>query len=242
MITFAVPFEESTALLERTLGSVLGQTAAGWKLLVCDDGVDPLTKPQVESLNDPRVQYVKNTSHLGTIANANQCLDLATTELVTLLRAGDLLLPHYAEHMESALANSENAVAAFCRATKSEMAWCIPRFFKRLFKPLSKRPTALKNERALEFLRKKGHVVGPTACYRKPVLGSYRFTLGKNQQELWTRLVEAGHTVLYTPETAYSLRSKVPKDTGWETSSSRSASGAHALLKERFKGPLISQP
>ncbi len=213
MITFAIPFDGDTACLEKTLASVLGQTKSAWKLIVCDDGNAPVTKPQVESLTDSRVRYVKNPHRLGRLANANQCFDLAETELVTLLRAGDLLLPHYASHMESVLADSKSAVLGICQTTlinaQGKPVWPLSGFFRKLFRPLFNGPRALKGKAATQSLRESRWV--PTACFRKSVLGNYRFSISKNEEELWTRLLHAGHTFIWSPEVAYAAR-QAPKE------------------------------
>ena len=57
------------------------------------DGVAEL----VAGFGDPRIAYRANDATLGITANWNRCLDLADTELVTLLHADDQLGPEYSD-------------------------------------------------------------------------------------------------------------------------------------------------
>src|SRR5262245_61189654 len=116
-ITFAIPFYTGGEYLRCAVESVLRQTRPDWELLVCDDaGPEPGTEALLRSFADARVRYVRNEANLGMIGNWNQCLDLARTDLVTLLHADDALLPGYADLMVKAAAGHPRAAAFFCAA------------------------------------------------------------------------------------------------------------------------------
>src|SRR4051812_27167102 len=103
-ITFAVPYYRGLAYLRRAIESVFAQHSPDWKLIVVDDGSDEPAEALVQQFPDPRVSYLRNTATLGMAGNWNRCLDLAQTNLVTVLHADDELLPNYVQLMAAAAA------------------------------------------------------------------------------------------------------------------------------------------
>src|SRR5437868_3244891 len=139
-ITFAVPFYAGTEYLRRALDSVRRQTIADWCLLVCDDhGPEAGAEELVRSYGDGRMRYHRNATNLGMAGNWNRCLDLAATDLVTLLHADDELLPHYAAVMLGAAAARPGAAALFCEArtigADGRDCLSLPDLFKRVLRP-----------------------------------------------------------------------------------------------------------
>ena len=111
-ITFAVPFYENLAFLGQAIESVLRQSRDDWDLILVDDNPrDQGARQLIDRYNDSRIRYFKNTQNLGLAGNWNRCLDLAETDLVTLLHADDVLTETYAELMiSSALKYPEAAL------------------------------------------------------------------------------------------------------------------------------------
>src|SRR5262245_21930060 len=116
-ITIAIPFYKGLDYLARAIASVFAQTVADWSLVVVDNGGEAATPSFMERFNDARVRYVRNPTNLGMAGNFNRCLDLAETELVTLLHHDDELEPSYAARMLKAAADYPTAAAFFCQAT-----------------------------------------------------------------------------------------------------------------------------
>src|SRR5262249_13913005 len=95
-ITLAIPFYSGLAFLRRALDSVVRQTLADWQVVVSDDASpDAEARELVASYRDGRMRYCRNPVNLGMAGNWNRCLDLAETDLVTLLHADDELLDNY---------------------------------------------------------------------------------------------------------------------------------------------------
>src|SRR5712671_2433445 len=89
LITVAIPFYKGHAYLRAAIESVLRQTSSAWRLVVCDDGLEPMTRELVESFGDTRIRYLKNERNLGMAGNWNRCLDVVDTDLVNLLHNDD---------------------------------------------------------------------------------------------------------------------------------------------------------
>src|SRR5437762_3520341 len=110
-ITLAIPYYRGLDYLRRAIESVVRQTSSNWRLLVIDDGSDEPAESTVAHFREPRVGYLRNTSTLGMAGNWNRCLDLAQTDLVTILHADDELLPNYVQLMATADQEVADAVA-----------------------------------------------------------------------------------------------------------------------------------
>jgi glycosyltransferase involved in cell wall biosynthesis len=213
-LTFAIPFYQGRALLQRAIASVLHQKDPSWQLLVCDDcGPEPGTAELVRSYADPRIRYHRNERNLGMAGNWNRCLDLAATDLVNLLHADDELLDNYAGLMLGAAQQYPHAAAFFCRARiideHSRPCFSFPDFVKRFLLPRSGGTLRLRGRRAVEALLRGDFIMCPTVCYRKSVLRSRRFSFAWKQVqdlEFFIRLLLDGDLLVGLPEVAYAYR------------------------------------
>jgi len=213
-ITLAIPYYSGREYLEQTIGSVKCQTSPSWRLLICDDcGPGPAIDTLVARHLDPRVRYVRNEANLGMAGNWNRCLDLAETDLVTLLHADDELLEGYCQLMENAAGLYPQAAAFFCLAKvideRGGGRFSFPDFVKRFLLPGGSGPVILKGHQALTALLRGDFIMCPTVCYRKSVLGSRRFDPSwKSAQdlELFTRLLLQGETIVGLRTVAYAYR------------------------------------
>jgi GT2 family glycosyltransferase len=211
-ITFAIPYYSGTAYLARAIESVLTQDDDAWHAIVVDDGPEPGVEPLVRSYSD-RIAYVRNPRNLGIGGNFNRCLDLATTELVTVFHADDELMPGYCRTLRAAAGRHPEAAAVFCRAQIIGPDHA-PRFsladvVKERIHPSPRREIALAGEPGLRALLRANFIVAPTLCFRKPALRDrrfperYKFVL---DWELTSRLILDGDTVVGIPERCYRYR------------------------------------
>jgi hypothetical protein len=212
-LTFAIPYYSGLGYLEKAVASVFAQTRPGWRLLVCDDGNDPEAEALVRARRDDRVAYHRNERNLGMAANWNRCLDLAATDLVTLLHADDELLPGYADTMLDVAGRNPDAVAFFCAAhvidEHGRACFSFPDAFKRLLVPSARGAFILKGEPALQALLRGNFIMCPTLCYRKSRLAPRRFDPGwKMAQDLrlTAGLLLDGETLVGDPRVAYAYR------------------------------------
>jgi glycosyltransferase involved in cell wall biosynthesis len=183
-ITFAIPFYRGVDHLERAVRSVVNQTIGEWRLLVVDDGGTDGAGAQalVDRLDDGRASY-RRFENAGLAGNWNRCLDLATTDLVTILHGDDELLPHYGDVVVAAHERHRDATAVWCRVAIVDDAgrpvFSLPDAYKRVLAPRRRASDSgdalLRGDGGLASLLRGNHVFCPTLCYRRSALGTVRF-------------------------------------------------------------------
>jgi glycosyltransferase involved in cell wall biosynthesis len=213
-LTIAIPFYTGGSYLQRAIASVRRQTSAAWQLFICDDcGPEPGIAELVHSYRDPRITYHRNERNLGMAGNWNRCLDLAATDLVSLLHADDELLKGYVDLMTRAADHHPRAVAFFCSAriidARGRVRFSLPDFVKRFLIPPSSGPLALTGRSAVEALLRGDFIMCPTLCYRTSILGARRFAADwkfAHDLEFLTRLLLEGETLVGLAKAAYAYR------------------------------------
>jgi glycosyltransferase involved in cell wall biosynthesis len=211
-ITFAVPYYRGLDYFARAVASVTRQTAPDWRLLVCDDSPGGEAGPVLD-LRDERVRYVRNERTLGMAGNWNRCLDLADTDLVTLLHADDELLPDYTRVLRAGAARYPACAALFCGARvigpDGAPVFSLVDWVKRVLQPAGDAPRRLKGPRALARLLRVNSIMCPTVCYRRSVVGLRRFdSRWKCALDLafFARLLAEGAELVGLPTVAYAYR------------------------------------
>ena len=179
-LTFAIPFYRNIEYLRRAIDSVRAQSVDTWSVVVRDDaGPEPAARDLVLGYGDERITYVRNDENLGLGGNWNRCLDLAPTELVTLLHADDELLPEYAAVAAAAHQEFPSAVAVYPRAriidADGRNVFSAPDFAKRVLESRSRR-VVLGGEPGLRTLMRGQTVFCPALCYRKSRVGASPFS------------------------------------------------------------------
>lgn len=215
LVTFAIPFYTGIPYLARALRSIVAQDDPSWEAVVCDDGPEQGVEEVVRSFGEGRVRYERNPKNLGMAGNFNRCLELATTELVTVLHGDDELMPSYGGTMRAAAERHPEAAALFCRAQIIDEHGA-PRFSLTdvvkdvLISPGSaSRELVLAGEPGVRALLRGNFIVAPTLCFRKAVLGSRRFPEGVKfvmDWELTTKLLLDGDTLIGLPARCYRYR------------------------------------
>jgi glycosyltransferase involved in cell wall biosynthesis len=214
-LTFAVPFYRNTAYLRHTLDSIVAQTEPRWRAVVIDDaGPEPEASAVVASYADARIGYVRNDDNLGLGGNWNRGLDVATTDLVTILHADDELEPSYAEVALAAHARHPDAVAVHCRAriigTRGNPVFSLPDVVKRWGRPYTGgRDLVSRDDAGLAALLRVNVIVCPTLCFRRSRLDGRRFD-GRwgmvLDLDLVARLLLDGDTLVGVPDVAFRYR------------------------------------
>ncbi len=213
-ITFAIPFYTGIPYLARTLQSIVAQEDDGWEAVVCDDGPEAGVEEVVRSFGAGRVRYERNPHNLGMAGNFNRCLEIATTELVTVLHGDDELMPTYVGTLRAAAARHPTAAALFCRALIIDEQGA-PRFSLTdavkdvLINPAPRDELMLHGEPGVRALLKGNFIMAPTLCFRKAVLTDRRFPLGVKfvmDWELTTKLLLDGDTLVGLPDRCYRYR------------------------------------
>ena len=213
MITFGIPYYSGRDYLVRAIKSVLAQQDVDWQAVVCDDGPDETVEQLVREAGEGRVRYVRNPKNLGMAGNWNRCIDIAETDLVTLLHGDDELLPVYGASIVAALGRDPRAAAAFCRydviGPKSEHVFSLTDHVKALINPARRTETVLAGEAGMRKLVRANFIAAPSLCYRKSVLGerrfasTYKFVL---DWEMTTRFLLDGDEIVGIPTVALHYR------------------------------------
>ncbi|RIL05712.1 MAG: hypothetical protein DCC71_09445 [Proteobacteria bacterium] len=221
--TFAIPFYRGLGYLGEALASVRAQRRDDWRCLVLDEQVEPGAAELVRSLGDARIEHRANPRCLGMVANWNLGLDLATTELVTLLHGDDRLLPDYADVIAELADAHPRAVALACDAEivdgAGRRAFSFPDWVKRRFVPAGE-PWRLAGEPGLAALARADFVMCPTVAWRRPVLGLRRFAAGWKQVQdldLLATLLLDGDEIVGTRRRAYAYRRHAASATSQQT-------------------------
>ncbi|HWB07765.1 MAG TPA: glycosyltransferase family 2 protein [Pirellulales bacterium] len=213
-ITLAIPYYSNLGYLRRAIESVVRQRDDSWKLIVCDDGEQSEeTEHVVLGFRDARMAYHRNPRRLGMAANWNRCLDLAESDLVTLLHADDELLPNYTATMRETAYRHPRACALFCETDvigeNGRRLASLPELVKRVLRPAKGRAIELSGREGVKALLRGNFIMCPTLCYRKALLGPRRFCdRWRMVQDLdfTTGLLLEGESLLGIPTTAYRYR------------------------------------
>lgn len=95
-----LPFYGPSDQFEEAVRSVLAQSHRDFRLLCVDDHYPSLApRDWLLSLDDPRVEYVRNAQNLGVAGNFARCLELAEADWFVMMGGDDIMLPGYLEAM-----------------------------------------------------------------------------------------------------------------------------------------------
>jgi glycosyltransferase involved in cell wall biosynthesis len=213
-VTIAIPFHRGRAYLRAAIESVLGQQDQAWRLLVVDDSAGAEGAFEVVAeIGDPRIVLHRNPQNLGMVANWNRCLDLAESDLVTLLHADDRLLPNYVGLMRGLAVRHRDAAAFFCAAriidASGNAHFSFADAIKRVFVPSVGDEIPLRGRASLAALMRGNFIMCPTLCYRKSLLAGERFAEEWRQVqdlEFTARLLLEGRSLVGSTERAYAYR------------------------------------
>ena len=212
-LTVAIPFYRDRDYLIQAIESVFAQEELHWQLLVVDDGgIDQGVEEWVASREDSRLRYHRNPGNLGMVRCWNTCLDLADTELVTLLHADDRLMPGYVGLMLELAARHPTSAAFCCEAEivdeGGERTFSLADAVKSFYRPAGA-AIVLEAEAGLQALMAGTFIMCPTLCFRLGVLDRRRFSdEWKQVQDLafTSDLLLSGDTIVCSRAKQYAYR------------------------------------
>jgi glycosyltransferase involved in cell wall biosynthesis len=213
-VTIAIPFHRGRDYLRVAIESVLAQESPDWKLLLVDDsGGDDDAGEVAAAYDDARLVVHRNPANLGMVASWNRCLELAESDLVTLLHADDRLEPGYVALMTRLALLHRDAAAFFCGAriidAEGRARFSFADSIKRVFVPGGDEAIMLSGRAAVRSLMRGNFIMCPTLCYRKSALAGERFSPDWKQVqdlEFTTRLLMDGRKLVGVREEAYAYR------------------------------------
>ena len=106
LVSIVLPTYNRSALIRRSIQSVLCQTESRFELIVVDDASSDDTRTVVEAIDDPRVCYVRQETNRGPGAARNEGIRRARGSLVAFQDSDDEWLP---EKLEKQVATLEAA-------------------------------------------------------------------------------------------------------------------------------------
>ena len=197
--------------LRAAVASVLASDSDEWMLTLLDDGSpDAALKAWAES-HGSRVAYRHNATRLGINRNFQQCLDLASSPLVAILGADDLLEPSYVAAMVAA-AESDPETAFFHpevtvidaegRATAGAADWV-----KQRMTPGA--PALLGGEALTASLLRGNWMYFPSVTFRTDVVRRYGFREGLDivlDLDLYVRMLLDGQRLALVPGRLFRYR------------------------------------
>jgi len=105
-----IPAYNAAATLEETVASVSAQSFADWELVIVDDGStdDTLKLARALAARDPRIR-VHTQSNRGSGGAYNTAVRNASSDLLVMLSADDLLLPEHLARVDRFIAEHPDA-------------------------------------------------------------------------------------------------------------------------------------
>lgn len=94
-----MPTHNRVDLLKKAIESILCQTYQDFKLIIVDDGSEDSTQQFLDSLSDPRINYIRHEKPLGACSARNTAIEALDTELITGLDDDDEFLPNRLERL-----------------------------------------------------------------------------------------------------------------------------------------------
>lgn len=109
LIEIFMPFYGDVDHFHQAVESVLNQSVSDWHLTIVDDNYPDLSAKQfIDSLDDSRIRYIRNSENLGIAANFQKCIQLASSPYITIMGCDDILLSNYVEHLKSLISSNSN--------------------------------------------------------------------------------------------------------------------------------------
>ena len=106
-----MPFYGRFDHLREAVLSVLAQDDPDWRLVVVDDVYPDLEPGQwVQSLGDPRIEYLRNEVNLRPSRNYRKCVSLMESEFSTIMGCDDVMHPNYVRQVKSLIEQFPEAV------------------------------------------------------------------------------------------------------------------------------------
>lgn len=220
-------------LVQDTVRSVLAQDDPHWRLTVVDDSGDLPDQglgAWCESLDEPRVRYLRNERNLGINRNFQRCADLVEHDLAVIIGGDDLMLPGYVGTVRRAHAAADVAMVQPGVEIVDEAgapARTLVDLSKRwVYAPRASAPTVLRGEDLATSLLRGNWLYFPSICWRAGPLQRTGFREGLSVVQdlaLVIDLVLAGESLLVEPTTCFRYRRH-----------RSSVSSAHAADGRRF--------
>lgn len=160
--------------------SVLAQSDGDWRLTVVDDVYpDPAPGQWVQSLGDPRIEYVRNEVNLGVSKNYLACVDRMRGEFSMLFGCDDIMLPGFVARVRELVAAhpTVSVVQPGAEVIDAEGRVALPLVdrLKSALRPRTEGPRVLGGEELAHSLLRGNWTYFPSLVWRVDLLRRYGF-------------------------------------------------------------------
>jgi glycosyltransferase involved in cell wall biosynthesis len=197
-VSVIIPAHNAAAVLAETLESLIAQTYADWEAIVVDDASEDDTAA-VATGRDPRILCVRSERNLGPAGARNLALAHAQGELVALLDADDLWLPHYLARQlaryDVARSRGEDVGIVCCDAYELYPSGTAENTYSAR--------AGWTDEVTLTSLLRCNTIFVSALAPRSVIAEVGGFStecFGSEDYDLWLQILESGHTVVTTHE------------------------------------------
>lgn len=104
-----IPVYNKAPYVEKSLGSVLGQTYRDFELMVIDNGSTDGSGEKIAAFQDPRLRVCRYDENMGAAAARNKGVEMTTAPYVVFLDADDWWEETFLEEMEELIARHPHA-------------------------------------------------------------------------------------------------------------------------------------
>jgi glycosyltransferase involved in cell wall biosynthesis len=194
-VSVIVPAYNSAATIEDAVGSVLSGSFEDLEVVVCDDASSDDTAAVVETIADPRVRLVRSPQNGGPATARNHALRHAAGDLVAFLDADDRWLPTFLDE-QVALHDCEAPVGIVACD-----AWLVDARGERIARHSDVIGSA--EGVGLTEMLFGNRLFVSALCPRAIVEEAGGFSadcFGSEDHDLWLRILENGHRLVYNRE------------------------------------------
>lgn len=210
-----IPYWGDVDYMTRAIDSVLAQNSSDWLLTIVDDAY-PGDEVQryVETVNDPRVTYVRKEVNQGITENFRTCVSLATQDILVIMGCDDLLLPNFVDvvlragdaHPEAWIIQPGVKVIDEAGQTVKPLTDVVK---QHLVKPQGGGPQIVGGERLAVSLLHGDWLYWPSLAFRRDKIRGFDFRDGFpviQDLALVIDMVLAGAELLIEPEVSFAYR------------------------------------
>lgn len=114
LVSVITPTYNRPDYLQAALTSAVRQTYRNIEIIVCDNCSPQNPQAIVESFNDPRIRFSRNSSNLGMFANTFKAFQMAQGKYVACLLDDDIWEEDFLEKLVPPLESNPDLALAFC--------------------------------------------------------------------------------------------------------------------------------
>lgn len=210
-----VPYWGDPEYMKLTINSVLDQCDPRWFLTIVDDAYpDSTIEEYVNSLENPRITYVKKPKNEGITESFRTAVKLARQELVAVVGCDDILLPNYVQtvlqaHHDYPEADIIQPGVRVIDDAGAPVKTLVDTIKQRMLKPRSSAPLLLSGEKLVTGLLHGDWLYWPSLTFKTSSIRSVDFRDNFpiiQDLALIVDMILQGRTLLVVPGESFAYR------------------------------------